>query len=74
MGCPFTHAHPKAPGTFNFYGCADKAVGGMSWQVVMDRDSGRSKGFGFVTFDTEAGCERAIREVGGTPLSILAIF
>eukprot|EP00873_Tetraselmis_striata_P029865 jgi/Tetstr1/450129/TSEL_037171.t1 len=35
----------------------------LDTKVVMDRDSGRSKGFGFVTFDTEAGCERAIREL-----------
>ena len=37
-------------------------------KVIMDRDSGRSRGFGFVTFsDGEAG-RKAIEELDGTEL------
>lgn len=31
--------------------------------VIMDRDSGRSKGFGFVTFSDQAGADKAIKEM-----------
>ena len=30
-------------------------------KIVMDRDTGKSKGFGFVTFETESGAEAAIK-------------
>jgi RNA recognition motif-containing protein len=33
----------------------------QSAQVISDRDTGRSKGFGFVEMDTEAEAEEAIR-------------
>jgi len=31
--------------------------------VIMDRESGRSKGFGFVTFSDQAGADKAISEM-----------
>jgi len=34
-------------------------------QVIMDRRSGRSKGFGFVTFAEEAAAEKAVSEMDG---------
>ena len=44
-------------------------------RVIKERDSGRSRGFGFVTFETEEGAENAIRdfhgqELDGRPLRI----
>ena len=47
-----------------------------SAQVIMDRDTGRSKGFGFVEMDTDEEAEAAIREMhdkpqaGGRPMVV----
>ena len=38
-------------------------------RVIKERDSGRSRGFGFVTFETEEGAENAIREFHGQELN-----
>ena len=37
-------------------------------KVITDRDSGRSRGFGFVTFDDAADAETAIEKMNGTEL------
>lgn len=37
----------------------------VSASVIMDRNSGRSKGFGFVEFDSEEAAKAAIAEVNG---------
>ena len=37
----------------------------QSAKVMMDRDSGRSKGFGFVEMDTSDGAQAAIRGLNG---------
>lgn len=37
-------------------------------KVICDRDTGRSRGFGFVTFDAPADAERAMAEMDGTTL------
>jgi len=37
-------------------------------KVIQDRDSGRSRGFGFVTFDAEDAVQKAITEMNGTEL------
>jgi RNA recognition motif-containing protein len=37
-------------------------------KVITDRDSGRSRGFGFVTFDDEEAAEKAISALDGTEL------
>ncbi len=37
-------------------------------KVISDRDTGRSRGFGFVTFDAPADAEKAIAEMDGTNL------
>lgn len=39
-----------------------------SARVVMDRDSGRSKGFGFVEFADEANNDKAIDQLNGKEL------
>jgi RNA recognition motif-containing protein len=35
-------------------------------KVITDRDTGRSRGFGFVTFTTEEAAQQAIAELNGT--------
>lgn len=55
------------------YGCDDAALhdafaefGAVeSARVVMDRESGRSKGFGFVEFSTEDDANKAINGLNG---------
>lgn len=37
-------------------------------KVISDRDTGRSRGFGFVTFAAPADAQRAIAELDGTDL------
>lgn len=39
-----------------------------SAKVIMDRDTGRSKGFGFVEMSSDAEGARAISELNGTSL------
>lgn len=38
-------------------------------KVLVDRDTGRSRGFGFVTFATDADAERALRDGNGLALN-----
>jgi RNA recognition motif-containing protein len=42
-------------------------------KVILDRDTGRSRGFGFVTFSDDAAATRAIEEMNGTELEGRAI-
>jgi len=47
----------------------------LSAQIIMDRDSGRSKGFGFVEMDSNQEAQAAIdglneKQVGGRPLTV----
>lgn len=47
----------------------------VSAQVIMDRDSGRSKGFGFVEMESNQEAQAAIdgqheKEVNGRPLTV----
>jgi len=41
----------------------------VSARVVMDRDTGRSKGFGFVEFDSDDAGQNAIESMNGKELS-----
>lgn len=45
----------------------------VSARVVTDRDSGRSKGFGFVEFADEANNQKAVDELNGKELDGRAI-
>jgi RNA recognition motif-containing protein len=47
---------------FEAYGTVDDA------KVVSDRDTGRSRGFGFVTFSDEEGAQNAIETMNGRQL------
>ena len=40
----------------------------VSARVVFDRQTGRSKGFGFVEFENEADAQRAMQELEGKEL------
>ena len=40
----------------------------ISAQIVTDRDTGRSRGFGFVEFADQESAEKATRELNGTEL------
>jgi len=55
-------------GLFTEYGDVTEAI------VINDRDTGRSKGFGFVTFANEADAQKALemdgREVEGRPIVV----
>ena len=44
-----------------------------SARVITDRESGRSKGFGFVEFEDEANNQKAINELNGKELDGRAI-
>ena len=37
-------------------------------KVITDRETGRSRGFGFVTFDDEQSASRAVEELNGSTL------
>ena len=39
-----------------------------SAKIIMDRESGRSKGFGFVEMDNEEEAKTAIQELNGTQM------
>lgn len=45
----------------------------VSAQVIMDRDSGQSKGFGFVEMKTEEEAKTAIKELNGKEIEGRAI-
>jgi RNA recognition motif-containing protein len=48
--------------TFGQYGEVSSA------NVIMDRDTGRSKGFGFVEMSNDAEAQQAMRELDGSQL------
>jgi RNA recognition motif-containing protein len=52
---------------FEAHGQVDEA------RVIQDRETGRSRGFGFVTFSDGAGAQRAIASMNGTDLDGRAI-
>ena len=59
---PFTIGSDKLKEAFASYGEIEEAT------VISDKFSGRSKGFGFVTFVEDAGAEKAIAEMNGKDL------
>ena len=54
---PFSIDSEKLKGLFESYGEIEEAT------VISDKFSGRSKGFGFVTFKDDEGAKKAIAEM-----------
>jgi RNA recognition motif-containing protein len=61
-GLPFSTSNEQLRALFADAGEVTSAT------VVTDRDTGRSRGFGFVTFDAPADAQRAMAEMDGTEL------
>ena len=64
---PYSATNEQIAQLFTEYGEVSEAT------VVMDRDSGRSKGFGFVQMDDDAAARTAIGALNGTTLDDRAI-
>lgn len=56
---PFRYGFKEIKSLFEKFGDIEDAV------VIADRENGRSKGFGFVTFVDEASAQKAIAEMDG---------
>ncbi|MEM4367183.1 MAG: RNA-binding protein [Candidatus Anstonellales archaeon] len=56
---PFSVTQDQLKEMFSSYGSVSEAI------VISDRMSGRSKGFGFVTFDEDAAADKAMAEMNG---------
>ncbi len=56
---PYSINDQKLRELFSTYGDVEEAV------VIVDRYSGRSKGFGFVAFKEDASADKAIAELNG---------
>lgn len=60
---PFTTSSPDLEQLFGRYGSVTRA------QVITDRDTGRSRGFGFVEMESADEAQRAIDELDGSDFS-----
>jgi len=60
---PFSTTDADLERLFSEYGSCDSA------RVITDRDTGRSRGFGFVEMASNEDAERAIEELNGHELS-----
>ena len=66
---PYSSGDDELRSLFEEYGTVDKAT------VIKDRDTGRSRGFGFVEMSNDDEAEAAIEnlngtEMGGRPLTV----
>lgn len=59
---PFSFSNEKLSEIFSKFGEVSEAV------VIKDKYSGRSKGFGFVTFVEDADAQKAISEMNGSEI------
>jgi len=57
---PFTTGSPELEQLFSQYGAVSRA------QVISDRDTGRSRGFGFVEMDSDEDAQKAIDALDGS--------
>jgi cold-inducible RNA-binding protein len=60
---PFTTSSPDLEQLFAPYGAVSRA------QVITDRDTGRSRGFGFVEMDSADEAQKAIDALDGSDFS-----
>lgn len=60
---PFTTSSPDLEQLFSPYGAVSRA------QVITDRDTGRSRGFGFVEMDSADEAQKAIDALDGSDFS-----
>jgi RNA recognition motif-containing protein len=60
---PFTTSSPDLDQLFSPYGAVSRA------QVITDRDTGRSRGFGFVEMDSADEAQKAIDALDGSDFS-----
>ncbi|MBT96595.1 MAG: RNA-binding protein [Candidatus Pacearchaeota archaeon] len=56
---PFSVDSEKLKELFSSYGETEEVT------IISDKFSGRSKGFGFITFKEDAGAEKAVAEMNG---------
>src|SRR6185312_4478435 len=65
---PYSVDEAQLRGIFSQYGDISDL------KLIMDRDTGRPKGFGFITFATQAAAEKALeqngKDLGGRPLKV----
>jgi len=65
---PYSVSEDQLRGIFSQYGEISELA------MIMDRDSGRPKGFGFITFATQEAAEKALEQNGndldGRPLKV----
>ncbi len=59
---PFTVTQEKLEELFAAYGQIDEAV------LITFKDTGRSKGFGFITINDDAQADKAVQEMNGKEL------
>lgn len=59
---PFTYTSANLEALFASYGQI------VSAQVIMDRMTNRSRGFGFIEFADDAAADRAVQEMNGRPI------
>ena len=61
-GLPYSVTDEQLQNTFAAHGTVESA------KVITDRDTGRSRGFGFVEMSTQEEAEKAIAALNGTEL------
>jgi len=65
---PYTINETQLRGLFSPYGEIEELA------LIMDRDTGRPKGFAFITFTTQLAAENALeqngKDLGGRPLKV----
>ena len=59
---PFSVTEAELRAMFEQHGPVEKA------NLIMDRDTGRPRGFGFVEMENQADAETAIKELDGTDM------